>query len=156
MTEKIVVLPRFRHSPGNPARCHIPTGTIEINGALWPFLTPEQQEFVLNHERGHRDLKTYNEVEADNYALNKMALKKPYSLRNHIDSVKTISKGNQERVHNAQVMALRVAAKDGSTEAARLLQLPMYANATGNNHSRYYILCIILIIGLLCWIKIKK
>lgn len=155
MTEKIVVLPRFKHSPGNPARCYIPTGTIEINGALWPFLTPEQQEFVLNHERGHRDLKTYSEVEADNYALNKMALKKPFSLRDHINSVKVISKGNRERVRNAQVMALRLAAKDGSKEAAQLLKLPMYANASGDNYQLYIVLCLILIIGIICWKKIK-
>lgn len=155
MTEKIVVLPRFKYSPGNPARCHIPTGVIEINGALWPFLTPEQQEFVLNHERGHRDLKTFSEVDADNYALNKMALKKPYSLINHITSVSSISKGDPERVHNAELQTLKIAAKDGSEEAARLLQLPIYANASGNS-KMHYVLLIILIIGLICWIKTRK
>ena len=62
---EITFVPPFEDSPGNPARCHVPTGRIEINNAVWPFLTPEQQEFVLHHEVGHYRLQTFNEQAAD-------------------------------------------------------------------------------------------
>ena len=163
MKENIVYLPDFGQS-GNPARCHVPTGLIEINGAVWPYLTDTQREYVLNHERGHRDLHTYSETDADNYALKKMALKKPYSLWNHYQNVKTISKNNEERVHNAQLEALRIAAADGSSEAKHILNKYGYANADGNKVSSKVsnnhlvgiaIILTILIINVL-WIKRKR
>lgn len=162
MKENIVYLPDFGQS-GNPARCHVPTGLIEINGAVWPYLTDTQREYVLNHERGHRDLHTYSETDADNYALKKMALKKPYSLWNHYQNVKSISNNNQERVHNAKIEALRIAAKDGSSEAKHILNKYGYANADGckvsskvsNNHL-VSIAIIFLILIIILWIKRKK
>lgn len=160
MKEQIVYLQNFGHT-NNPARCHIPTGIIEINSAVWPYLTDTQREFVLNHERGHRDLRTYSETEADDYALKKMALKKPNSLWNHILNVSSISKYNHERVHNAEKQALRIAAKKGSSKAKDLLSLEYYANADGdnNNNSNCFnykaILVTILIIILLLWITRK-
>lgn len=149
MTEDIVFVPSFKDSPGNPARCYVPNGRIEVNATVWPFLTEAQQNFVLNHERGHRDLKTYNELAADNYALKKMALKKPYSLINHINSVEMISKGNKKRVQNAQMQALRIAANDGSQEAKRLLNLPLYANANGDNSTLFTVLAIAIIVSII-------
>ncbi len=163
MKENIVYLPDFGQS-GNPARCHVPTGLIEINGAVWPYLTDTQREYVLNHERGHRDLHTYSETDADNYALKKMALKKPYSLWNHYQNVKSISNNNKERVHNAQIEALRIAAADGSSEARRLLTSHGYANANGDTIRRtskvsilYLSITIILIILIInIWKKRQK
>ena len=164
MKENIVYLPDFGKS-GNPARCHVPTGLIEINGAVWPYLSDTQREYVLNHERGHRDLHTYSETDADNYALKKMALKKPYSLWNHYQNVKTISKNNEERVHNAQLEALRIAAADGSSEAKHILNKYGYANADGSNNigytrvSKILLVCIaiiFIILIIILWIKRKK
>ena len=148
MKENIVYLPNFGHS-GNPARCHVPTGVIEINGAVWPYLTDTQREYILNHERGHRDLHTYSETDADNYALKKMALKKPYSLWNHYQNVKSISNNNEERVHNAKIEALRIAAADGSSEARRLLTSHGYANADGKLLKNSKKVSINLIIGVI-------
>lgn len=165
MKENIVYLPDFGQS-GNPARCHVPTGLIEINGAVWPYLTDTQREYILNHERGHRDLHTYSETDADNYALKKMALKKPYSLWNHYQNVKSISNNNQERVHNAKIEALRIAAKDGSSEAKHILGLYGYANADGSNNigntriSKILFVSIAIILTILIinvlWIKRKR
>ncbi len=163
MKENIVYLPDFGYS-GNPARCHVPTGLIEINGAVWPYLTDNQREYILNHERGHRDLHTYSETDADNYALKKMALKKPYSLWNHYQNVKSISKNNEERVHNAKIEALRIAAADGSEEAKHILNKYGYANADGSSKvsskvSNTYLVSIAIILTILIiilWIKRKK
>ena len=162
MKENIVYLPNFGHS-GNPARCHVPTGVIEINGAVWPYLTDSQREYILNHERGHRDLHTYSETDADNYALKRMALKKPNSLFEHYQNVKSVSNNNEERVHNAIIETLRIAAKEGSSYAKNILAINGYANADGSNHAgasntlfaSVAIILTILIINVL-WIKIKK
>lgn len=159
MAENIVFVPAFKDSPSNPARCFIPTGRIEVNASVWPFLTEDQRNYVLNHERGHRDLKTYNELAADDYALQKMALKKPYSLINHINSVKMISKGDKKRVYNAQKQVLRIAAADGSLEAKQMLQMPYYANANGERPINWVVLAmaviVIIILIYLIW-KRKK
>jgi hypothetical protein len=157
MSEKIVYLPTFGKT-NNPARCHVPTGVIEINGAVWPFLNDSQREFVLNHERGHRDLFTYSETDADDYALKKMALKKPYSLWNHIENVTSISNNDFERVHNAENQTLRIAAKKGSLKAANLLSLRGYANADGKNSNNSYVLVsvlVLIIFIIILWIKRK-
>lgn len=161
MKENIVYLPNFGQS-GNPARCHVPTGKIEINGAVWPYLTDSQREYILNHERGHRDLHTYSETDADNYALKRMALKKPNSLFEHYKNVKFVSNNNEERVHNAKIETLRIAANEGSSQAKSILG---YANADGNNTRQLKvsntllfsiaIMLTIIIINVL-WIKRKK
>lgn len=151
MAENIVYIPSFGKT-ANPARCHVPSGVIEINNAVWPYLTDAQREFVLNHERGHRDLKTYDELKADNFALGKMALKKKESLWNHIQSVKSISYNNPQRVHNAELQALRIAAKNGSPKAIELLKKNgMYTNASGTPQKQaigvtYYAVCLIVTI----------
>lgn len=122
----------FPESPTNPARCYVPTGDIEINLERWRQLTPAEREFVLRHEEGHFAQQTFDETEADDYALQQMALKKPYSLQNHIESVKRISYCNPRRVRNAQLQALRVAASDGSIEAKKLLTQRASAAADGD------------------------
>ena len=92
-------------------------------------------------------------------SLKKMALKKPYSLINHINSVKMISKGDKKRVYNAQKQVLRIAAADGSLEAKQMLQLPYYANANGERPINWVVLAmaviVIIILIYLIW-KRKK
>lgn len=156
MKEKIYFVPEFKDAPGNPARCFVPTGRIEVNASIWPLLSKQEREFVLNHERGHRDLKTYNEVAADNYALSKMALKKPYSLKNHVRSVSSISHGDKERVYNAQKRALQIAAKDGSKEALLLLDSPFFSNADGSSARGSIVVVVAMLVTILflvVWIK---
>lgn len=147
----------FPENPSNPARCHVPTGNIEINKSRWDFLSDEEQEFVLQHEMGHYVNQTFDETEADNYALKQLALKKPYSLINFIKSVRNISHNDHKRVKNAERNALIIAANDGSTEAKRLLSMPFYANADGKSYAKWglTLLLIILIIAIII-IIVKK
>lgn len=129
----IQFVPVFPENPGNPARCHVPTGRIEINRQVWDVLTPEQRQFVLQHEVGHYRLQTFNECRADDYALEQLALKKRNSLWNFITSVRAISKNEPKRVRNAERNALRIASENGSTLAGKLLG--QYANADGSRHT---------------------
>lgn len=122
-------LPVFPERPTNPARTNVATGDIEINAQRWTQLTPEEREFVLQHEIGHYKQHTFNEVQADRYALRQLALKKPYSLINYLNAVSNISYCDPVRVKAAQLDTLHIAAQQGSQEAKQLLR--RYAAADG-------------------------
>lgn len=126
----VTYLPVFPENPGNPARCEVATGNIEVNSEAFRILPDYQREFVMEHEKGHYYRQTYDEVAADAYALQQLALKKKNSLWNYVKSVRNISHGDPRRVRAAEMAALRVAAKNGSADAQRLL-LNYYANADG-------------------------
>lgn len=158
----IVFVPNFKDRPGNPGRCIIPAERIEINESAYSLLPDEQKEFVLYHEMGHCKYKTYDECMADDYALQQMALKKPYSLINHYKAVKAISHNNKRRVNNAAYQTLKISAKEGSETARQLLHDAMpYANADGTGNGRnastyLWIVLIIILTVLLCyWIQKK-
>ncbi len=129
-TPTITYLPIFPENPGNPARCEVATGNIEVNNDAFRVLPDYQREFVLEHEKGHYYKQTFDEVTADAYALQQLALKKKNSLWNHVLSVRNISHGDPRRVRAAEMGALKIAAKNGSADAQRLL-LNYYANADG-------------------------
>lgn len=126
----ITYLPVFRENPGNPGRCEVATGQIEINQQAMSVLPGYQQEYVLEHEKGHYYEQTFDEVKADAYALRQMALKKPNSLWHHVLAVRNVSHNDPRRVRAAEKAALEIAAKDGSREAQELLH-SYYANADG-------------------------
>lgn len=126
----ITYLPVFPENPGNPARCEVATGNIEVNNEAFRVLPDYQREFVIEHEKGHYYRQTFDEVTADSYALQQLALKKKNSLWNYVLSVRNISHGDPRRVRAAEIGALKVAAKNGSADAQRLL-LNYYANADG-------------------------
>lgn len=126
----ITYLPVFPENPGNPARVEVATGIIEVNNEAFRILPDYQREFVMEHEKGHYYRQTFDEVTADAYALQQLALKKKNSLWNYVKSVRNISHGDPRRVHAAEKAALQVAAKNGSADAQRLL-LTYYANADG-------------------------
>ena len=150
----IQYLPTFPDRPTNPARTNVRTGDIEINRARWNGLTPEQRMFVLQHEVGHYRLQTFDEVQADRYALKQLAGKKPYSLINYLNAVREVSYNNPTRVQAAQYDTLRIAAKKGSKKAQELLN--RYAAADGEEQTELqpsnrwiYTLVIVLTIGLI-------
>ncbi len=152
---QVTYLPNFPTNPSNPARVHVPTGKVEINQSVWQFLTPEERAFVLAHEEGHYKLQTFDERQADQYALKQLACKKKNSLWNFITSVRSISKNDPQRVYAAEKSALQVAASKGSSEAKELLRTN-YANADGShNRSRVFILIGISIV-VLCLLLIIK
>lgn len=117
----IRILPTFPERPTNPAKCYVATGVIELNAARMRQLTPEAREYVLQHEIGHYVNQSFDEVKADEYALQQLALKKPYSLRNYLDAVNEVSYGNRVRVNQAKIDVLRIAAEQGSEKAKELL-----------------------------------
>jgi hypothetical protein len=53
------------------ARVNRATGVLYINPAIWQRLTADEREFVLLHEKGHLELQTASEYEANNYAISK-------------------------------------------------------------------------------------
>ena len=148
-------LPNFPENPSNPARCHVPTGKIEINQSRWDFLSPEDRDFVLQHEIGHYAHQTYDESKADEYALQQLAMKKPYSLSNFIKSVRNVARHDEKRIKNAERNALKIAAENGSKKAKELLMHPFYANANGDRKALWIFIIPILIIAIII-IILKK
>ena len=134
------VLPIFPENPKNPARCYMSKGLIEINKYRFDQLGEATQEYVINHELGHYNNQSYNEVKADEYALSQMALKKPYSLRNYLESVREVSYNNTERVNQAAKDVLTIAANQGSSKAKSLLKTIGAASADGTNNYKYIVL----------------
>ena len=107
----------FPENPGNPARAWLDRGVIELNASRLRYMPDYAQEFVLEHEKGHLHLKTFDETKADAYALGSLALKKPNSLWHFIKSVKMVSRGDAQREKAAEIAALQIAAHNGSKEA---------------------------------------
>lgn len=68
-----------------PARVHRPSGTIFINGAVWNNFNDDEKKIIIEHEIGHYQLQTADELEADNYALEKNAGKFDQSLRTSVN-----------------------------------------------------------------------
>lgn len=116
----------FIENPSNPARVDLDTGVIEVNLLAWYLLTDFEKQFVLLHERGHFELQTLNEIDADLYALEKLAFSERESLKQFIVAVKKISKNDPARIEAAKVNALKFAAKAGSKEAEQLLKKVTY------------------------------
>lgn len=149
---RVVYKPHFNDSPTNPARCFYKEGIIEINRSAFDLLTPYQQKFVLQHEVGHYVNQNRDEIEADRYALNQLALKEPNSLYNYAKSVERIAK-QPLRIQQAKIDVLKKAAENGSEYARSLL----LANADGSeNKSRKYNLMILIIVITLVIVLIWK
>lgn len=119
---RIVYLATFPENPTNPARTDLRSGVIEVNLEAFNMLPEYCQRFVLFHEEGHFRLQTTSEVKADDYALKRMALREPYSLRNHIDSVYLVARDDVRRKKHALYSVLKVAAEHGNEEALKLIQ----------------------------------
>lgn len=127
---EVVHYPVFRDNPSNPARVDMGTGVVEVNDQAMMMLPDYAQRFVMAHERGHWALRSFDEQAADDYALSRSALREPESLWKHVKSVRMVAREDPGRERHAAHSALRIAAREGSEEAKRLL--PLYANADGS------------------------
>ena len=76
--------PVFPENPTNPARTNILTGDVHINLRRWRQLPLHTRKYVLAHEQGHAKYHTLNELTADRYALEQLALTAPYSFLSSI------------------------------------------------------------------------
>ena len=53
------------------ARVNRATGVLYLNPNIWNRITGDEREFVLLHEKGHLELQTASEYQANNYAIGK-------------------------------------------------------------------------------------
>lgn len=123
---KITIYDTFPENPSNPACTNMQTGEIEINKSAFDLLPEYAQEFVINHEIGHYRLQTSDECKADDFALSKMALKKEYSLKHHVDSVYMLARDDERRKKHALISVLKVMAKLGDRKAIEILKKGNY------------------------------
>ena len=153
---QIVRYPVFPENPSNPARISLRTGVLEINEQAFFMLPEAAQRFVIQHETGHFTLQTFDEQQADEYALQQLALKRPHSLWNAIQAVRMVTRDDENRKRAIEHKALKIAAADGSKEAQRLLG---YANADGSSSGTKQntwmlpVVVIVAIVGLFLTIK---
>ncbi len=93
-----------------PAAVDRETGTMYINPKLYFSLTPFQRKFVKLHELGHLYLDTNSELDADNYAFDKLAGTEFRSLKQCIECLETIldpnKTGHAIRIENMYQRAL--------------------------------------------------
>lgn len=125
----IVHVRKFTDNPSNPAKCYIKKGQIVVNDEAFQFYPAFAKQFILEHEKGHYYLQTFDEVAADEYALKQLALKSPNSLFNAVKSVRMIARSDPQRENQLTSKALVIAAENGSLKARELLGLS--ANAVG-------------------------
>lgn len=71
-----------------PARVNRFTGEIQINNRYFRNMPDFRKKFIIQHEKGHYNLDTRSEFEADDYAFRMLAGSEPNSLK---ESVKSIS-----------------------------------------------------------------
>lgn len=86
------------------------TATIYINPNLYSKLSPFEKKFWTYHEKGHIILNTSDEIQADNYAFDKMAGTQFRSLKQMIEAAENLLDSNcayhQERIDNLYRRAL--------------------------------------------------
>ena len=73
-----------------PAGADQQNAVIVINPDLFNQLTPFQQKFVIQHETGHIMLRTYDEIQADAYAFDRLAGTEFRSLKQCLETLETL------------------------------------------------------------------
>jgi hypothetical protein len=139
---------QYRHIPGetSPAISDLYDETITVNTPVFGKFDDFTQRFILAHERGHIDLVTQNELEADDYAFRAMAGREPYSLRKSILALQTAlpftHPAHNERLRQQVRRALLWDAANGNPDAAdELAYIDRYASFydtyTGSEQEAY-------------------
>ena len=88
-----------------PAAIDRETGTLFINRRLYEKLTKFQRKFVILHERGHYELNTDIEEEADAFAFDHLVGTEYRSMKQMIETLETILDPNRIG-HQARIEAL--------------------------------------------------
>ncbi len=88
----------------NPASINRATGHIKINRSLWFAIPDIYKRLILEHEKGHYFEQTRSELEADEYAFNRIAGTEQGSLRNVVmalnDLLKSDTPLNKNRIRS--------------------------------------------------------
>lgn len=146
----IVHVRRFLDNPSNPAKCYVKKGLIVINDQAFQFYPDYAKRFIVEHEKGHYYLQTFDEKKADEYALKQLALKEKNSLFNALKSVRLIARSDPEREKQLATKALIIAAENGSMKARELLGAD--ANATGESsveqkkNALYLVMVVVIVV----------
>jgi Zn-dependent peptidase ImmA (M78 family) len=93
-----------------PAGTNRHTGLIVINPDLYNQLTAFQQKFTIQHELGHINLQTDDEIEADGYAFDQLAGTEFMSLKQcveFLEQVLIVHPENEKRIEALYQRALK-------------------------------------------------
>lgn len=105
-----------------PAEVDMKTGIVSINTDVWDKYDDFEKSFIIAHEMGHYILNTYNEMEADEYALMTVYRTAPNSLKRSLQALYRIGIVDSERMLKMYQAALHLDARDGNQAAAIELQ----------------------------------
>ncbi|MDR3046200.1 MAG: hypothetical protein LBU51_01115 [Bacteroidales bacterium] len=89
------------------AAVDLETGVIEINRQNWNQFSPFEKKYILLHEEGHYKLQTDSEIQADLYAINRVAGIEPKSLKKSIDTLYKVGILDETRIYELYKNALK-------------------------------------------------
>lgn len=116
-----------------PAAVDMDTGVVDVNIDVWENFDEFQRRFIFAHEEGHFRLPTDSELEADIYAINKVAGTAPKSLSRSIETLYKVGIVDDNRFENIYREALEIDYELGNWEAKKELQkLDNMSKFTGN------------------------
>ena len=130
----------------SPAISDLYDETITVNTHVFRRFDDFTQRFILAHERGHIDLVTNNELEADDYAFQQVAGTEPLSLRKSVSALREAlpftHPAHAERLRAQVRRALLWDAEHGNTHALdELAYIDRYASYydtyTGSEQEEY-------------------
>ncbi|MDR3134354.1 MAG: hypothetical protein LBU42_10130 [Prevotellaceae bacterium] len=138
----------YKHIPGetSPAISDLYDEVVTVNTPVFRQFDDFTQRFILAHERGHIDLVTSNELEADEYAFNRMAGREPLSLRKSVLALQTAlpftHPAHAERLRQQVRRALLWDAQHGNPDALEELDYidryaSYYDTYTGSEQEEY-------------------
>jgi hypothetical protein len=104
----------------NPASVEMNTGNIILNRDVFPKYPKFTQQFILEHERGHFNIPTDNEAEADLYALKKLYKSTGKSLKKTMQAITDFLDNNDPRVMRMYQECLKIDVVDNKNEKAVL------------------------------------
>ncbi len=116
----------------NPASVEMDTGTILLNKDVFPNYSKFTQKFILEHEKGHYNIPTDSEEEADAYALNKLYKTTGKSLKKTIKAITDFLDDENPRVAELYKKALIIDYKQNGNKRAEA----EYKNLTGGQEMK--------------------
>lgn len=123
---QIIEVPFFEEN-NSPAKVYNKHGLIVINKQEFDLLPDFAKKWVIEHEKGHYYLQTNDEIMADRYATEQLALSEPGSLMKLFDALTSIAPQAERHAKLAEDILI-IAAEKGSEKAKQLLLQAGLAN----------------------------
>jgi len=105
-----------------PASVDMETGKISLNRDVFRRYSGYEWHFIREHEKGHYNLQTDSEADADAYALRKVFGTQPKSLKNSLELLKKMNISDQNRWLALYQEALKIDAENGNENAKEELK----------------------------------